>query len=122
MAVQRVELHGELVRRPEVVVVAERYIVGTGQLDAGIAGPRGPPRQLVPHHPDAVITEPVEIGLGAVAGSLVDDDDLHVHADLPEHRRERAGQEVTAVVGRYHHRDARPARHPFFLRTVRVSH
>ena len=109
--VERLQLAAQLVRRPQVVVVEEGHPRGGGGGGAGVAGGARPTVRLGRGdraHP--LVVELVDQRAGEVTLTVVDDHDLHPDVALPEHRAQRAGQQVRPVVRRDDHRHGRSCR------------
>jgi hypothetical protein len=102
-----VDLAGELVGGPEVVVVQEGHPPAGGGVDAGVAGGGHPPSPGVADDAEPVVAHGAEQGGRLVGGGVVHRDDLQLREPLGQDRAQRAGQEAGPVAGGYDHRDQR---------------
>ena len=93
-------LLGQLVRSPDVVVVAERDPVTGGHADAGVASRLTPCGNWVAKVLGSGVGEAGDDVAGPVGRAVVHDDDLELDVTLCQHRTQRGPQECAAVVRR----------------------
>ena len=96
----RVDLAGNLRRRPEVVVVAEPHPLALGDREAGVAGGGQALRRVVAQDADPIVGQGGDRCGGAVVGALVDHHDVEVDALLVQRRPEHLEEEFSPVAGR----------------------
>ena len=113
---QRPELTGELVRRPQVVVVGERDPRRVDHRQSGVAcvGHAGWLFVAVPAHP--LVDDRGQHGRRVVRRSVVDDDQAEIDVDLAEHRPDGVHHQLRSVVGRHDDGHVRGGRDHVWLR------
>ena len=110
---KRFDLEGELVWRPQIVVVQEGDPLAVRLGDTVITGGAHTLGTLVTHHSHAWITETREHRLRIVSGPVVDDDDLEIDLALPQDAPQAHRNQLAAVVRRDDDRDFRHVRARF---------
>ncbi len=97
IGVERRDLARELLRQPEIILIAGRQIVASGQIDATIAGVADPEIAFVHGQTQSRIRIPPHQVRRPVGRTVVDDEELEVRPGLGQDRIEGRADEPSAV-------------------------